>query len=94
MTRTSNRRNNLMQAAFDLTKARSSLKDWTLADLAHEANVPLGNVYYHFKTKKSLQELTAKRLLAEHSTGLDMTTEDLKALKTQIEARLLLRGEL
>jgi len=28
----------------------------TLADIAQEANVPLGNVYYHFRTKESIVE--------------------------------------
>ena len=28
----------------------------TLADIAQEANVPLGNVYYYFKTKESIAE--------------------------------------
>jgi AcrR family transcriptional regulator len=28
--------------------------DTTLADIAHEADVPLGNVYYYFKTKEAI----------------------------------------
>jgi len=28
----------------------------TLADIAQQAQVPLGNVYYHFRTKEALVE--------------------------------------
>jgi AcrR family transcriptional regulator len=38
----------------------------TLADIAQEANVPLGNVYYYFKTKESI----AEAVLISHSREL------------------------
>jgi TetR/AcrR family transcriptional regulator, transcriptional repressor for nem operon len=37
----------------------------TLADIAQEAHVPLGNVYYHFRTKESLIEAVIAAHLQE-----------------------------
>ena len=34
----------------------------TLADIAAEANIPLGNVYYYFKTKGLIAEEVIKEL--------------------------------
>ncbi|MBY8876067.1 TetR/AcrR family transcriptional regulator [Actinacidiphila acidipaludis] len=39
----------------------------TLADIAREADVPVGNVYYYFKTKDEL----VRAALTEHSAHLD-----------------------
>ncbi|MEU9042778.1 MULTISPECIES: TetR/AcrR family transcriptional regulator [unclassified Kitasatospora] len=39
----------------------------TLADIAREADVPVGNVYYYFKTKDEL----VRAALSEHSAHLD-----------------------
>ena len=38
----------------------------TLADVAHRASVPLGNVYYYFKTKEAL----AEAVIAAHEEAL------------------------
>jgi TetR/AcrR family transcriptional repressor of nem operon len=37
----------------------------TLADIAQQAQVPLGNVYYHFRTKEALVEAVIKTHLQE-----------------------------
>jgi len=37
----------------------------TLADIAQEAEVPLGNVYYHFRTKEALIEAVIEAHLSE-----------------------------
>ncbi|MBL1081681.1 TetR/AcrR family transcriptional regulator [Streptomyces actinomycinicus] len=50
----------------------------TLADIAREAEVPVGNVYYYFKTKDEL----VRAALAEHSADLDELTETLDRLPT------------
>jgi AcrR family transcriptional regulator len=39
----------------------------SLADIAREAEVPLGNVYYYFKTKDEIGEAIVERRLAELS---------------------------
>ncbi len=48
----------------------------TLADIARAANVPVGNVYYYFKTKDEL----VRAALSEHSTHLDELTGSLDQL--------------
>ncbi|MEV6591770.1 TetR/AcrR family transcriptional regulator [Streptomyces acidicola] len=61
----------------------------TLADIARAADVPVGNVYYYFKTKDEL----VLAALSEHSAHLDELTKHLDQLpdprdrlKTLIEA--------
>lgn len=46
-------RTRLLQAAVDVTY-RYGFADATLANIAKEARVPLGNVYYYFKTKDEI----------------------------------------
>lgn len=53
MGRSSNKRERLVAAARDLIH-RQGFNQTTLADIAREADVPLGNVYYYFKTKEEL----------------------------------------
>ncbi|MFI2205639.1 TetR/AcrR family transcriptional regulator [Streptomyces sp. NPDC020192] len=48
----------------------------TLADIAREAEVPVGNVYYYFKTKDELVQAA----LSEHSAHLDELTGRLEEL--------------
>ncbi len=48
----------------------------TLADIAGAAGVPVGNVYYYFKTKDDL----VKAALAEHTAHLTELTDRLDAL--------------
>ena len=45
------------QQGFNLT---------TLADIAQEADVPLGNVYYYFKTKEAIGEAVIERRRVEY----------------------------
>src|SRR5258706_13206087 len=40
-------------------------RETSLADIAEAARVPVGNVYYHFKTKEELAEVVGERLLEE-----------------------------
>ncbi|MFD9336275.1 TetR/AcrR family transcriptional regulator [Streptomyces sp. NPDC060028] len=61
----------------------------TLADIAHAADVPVGNVYYYFKTKDEL----VLAALSEHSghldeliSRLDQLPDPRARLKTLIEA--------
>ena len=71
MARITNKREKLIKASDNLFLQKGTSLT-TLADIAHLAEVPLGNVYYYFKTKndiisdviklrfKELQELIAK----------------------------------
>jgi TetR/AcrR family transcriptional regulator, transcriptional repressor for nem operon len=53
MRQIGNKRERLVQAAADLSYARG-LGKVSLADIASRADVPLGNVYYYFKTKAAI----------------------------------------
>ncbi|MFC9266391.1 TetR/AcrR family transcriptional regulator [Streptomyces zhihengii] len=55
----------------------------TLADIAQAADVPVGNVYYYFKTKDELIQAA----LSEHSAHLDQLTARLEQM-TDPRARL------
>jgi AcrR family transcriptional regulator len=48
-----NKRFRLLEAANKLVHAQG-FNQTTLADIAQEAEVPLGNVYYYFKTKEDI----------------------------------------
>lgn len=50
-----NKREKLIDAANDLIY-KQGFRQTTLADIARESGVPLGNVYYYFKTKDALGE--------------------------------------
>jgi len=54
----------LVQAAAKLTY-RHGFRQTSLADIAKDARVPLGNVYYYFKTKDEIAEAIVGRRLAE-----------------------------
>ena len=49
----SNKRVRLLEAANKLVHAQG-FNQTTLADIARAAEVPLGNVYYYFKTKDDI----------------------------------------
>jgi AcrR family transcriptional regulator len=59
------KREHLVRAAKQLLHARG-FERTTLAAVAGEAKVPLGNVYYYFKTKEAL----AEAVIASHETDL------------------------
>jgi TetR/AcrR family transcriptional repressor of nem operon len=63
------------QQGFNLT---------TLADIAQEADVPLGNVYYYFKTKDAIGEAVIERRSAEIAEYLAKLEEN-----TDARARLI-----
>jgi len=53
MTRRNDKRSRLIQAAVQLFQ-QQGVNITTLANIAALANVPLGNVYYYFKSKESI----------------------------------------
>lgn len=55
MSRTNTKRERLTAAARRLIHA-VGYSQTTLADIAQDAEVPLGNVYYYFKTKEALAQ--------------------------------------
>ena len=65
MPRISDKRERLISAA-DALIHRQGFYRTTLADIAEEAKVPLGNVYYYFKTKEDI----CKAVIAERKQEL------------------------
>lgn len=61
MPRTSNKREKLLSAARELIHQQGYHKT-TLAEIAQRSEVPLGNVYYYFKTKDDI----AAAVINEH----------------------------
>jgi len=62
MPRTSDKRDRLVQSA-DLLILHQGFKQTTLADIAEDSGVPLGNVYYYFKSKEDLGRTVVDRRL-------------------------------
>lgn len=60
MPRTSDKRDRLINAARDLIH-QHGYNQTTLADIAEESGVPLGNVYYYFKTKDEIAAAVLKQ---------------------------------
>jgi TetR/AcrR family transcriptional regulator, transcriptional repressor for nem operon len=58
------KRKRLVQAAAELSHARG-LSRISLSDIAASADVPLGNIYYYFKTKAAIGEAIVAERLAE-----------------------------
>src|ERR1700726_3716145 len=58
------RRARLIETAMKLAH-RNGFRETTLADIAEAAHVPVGNVYYYFKTKEELGEAVVERRLAQ-----------------------------
>ncbi|GHC72663.1 TetR/AcrR family transcriptional regulator [Streptomyces flavofungini] len=69
------KRQRLMAAAAQVLH-RQGVERTTIADIAAAADVPVGNVYYYFKTKDELVQAA----LAEHSGHLTELTAGLDAL--------------
>lgn len=73
--RASQKRQRLTAAAARVLHERG-VERTTLADIANEADIPVGNVYYYFKTKDEL----VRAALSEHSAHLDELTGRLEQL--------------
>jgi TetR/AcrR family transcriptional regulator, transcriptional repressor for nem operon len=58
------KRTRLIETAMKLAY-RNGFRGTSLADIAEAAHVPLGNVYYYFKTKQELGEAVVELLLAQ-----------------------------
>ncbi len=62
--RKNDKRDRLVEAADKLIYEQT-FHTTTLADIAKEAGVPLGNVYYYFKTKDAIMEAVLQKRSAE-----------------------------
>lgn len=82
MPRTSDKRERLIDAANVLIH-RQGFHKTTLADIAKESDVPLGNVYYYFKTKEEICDAVIeerKKTLTNTLEGCCKTRDPKKAL--------------
>jgi TetR/AcrR family transcriptional regulator, transcriptional repressor for nem operon len=64
------KRSRLIQTAVELVY-RQGFQKTTLADIAQEAEVPLGNVYYYFKTKDAIGEAIVEQRLSQFEAKLE-----------------------
>lgn len=64
---TVSKRDRLIEAAKTLFYQQGVMRS-TLADIAQQAQVPLGNVYYHFRTKDALIEAVIQTHVQELET--------------------------
>ena len=60
MGRVSDKRERLVESATKLFH-QAGFKDTSIADIAEDSGVPLGNVYYYFKTKDDLAAAVIKQ---------------------------------
>ena len=75
MTRTHiDKRSRLLSAAVDLAY-QNGFDATSLADIAREAKVPVGNVYYYFKTKDEIGEAIVELRLAQLSAQRERWNE-------------------
>jgi AcrR family transcriptional regulator len=58
------KRTRLIETAMKLAY-RNGFRETSLADIAEAAHVPVGNVYYYFKTKEELGEAVVERRLGQ-----------------------------
>lgn len=72
MGRRSDKRERLVAAACDVLYEQG-LRGTSLGDIAERANVPLGNVYYYFKTKDDL----ARAVIAERKRAIEARSADI-----------------
>src|SRR5258708_11172233 len=78
------KRSRLIQTAAKLTY-RQGFRKTTLADIAEEAQVPLGNVYYYFKTKDELAAAVVEHRLKELGK-LQQSWEEMDSPKERLGA--------
>ncbi|MEE1744542.1 MULTISPECIES: TetR/AcrR family transcriptional regulator [unclassified Streptomyces] len=78
--RATDKRRRLTAAAAQVLH-QQGVERTTLADIARVADVPVGNVYYYFKTKDELVQAA----LSEHSAHLDELTSRLDQLSDPLD---------
>jgi TetR/AcrR family transcriptional regulator, transcriptional repressor for nem operon len=83
VVRITDKRERLMEAAKELIH-RQGLAQTTLADIAGESGVPLGNVYYYFKTKDEI----ASAVIEEYRQEMNETFRKLDESEPDPKRRL------
>ncbi|MCG6887246.1 MAG: TetR/AcrR family transcriptional regulator [Proteobacteria bacterium] len=87
MPRTSNKREQLVQSARDLIH-QQGYRHTTLADIAAHSAVPLGNVYYYFKTKDDIARAVINEHRASFADLFDRLDTDIAEPRGRLHALL------
>ncbi len=85
MPRTSDKKERLVGAAKTLIH-RQGFNQTSLADIAHVSGVPLGNVYYYFKTKEDI----ASAVISEHDACIKQMMQRFEEADSDPRVRLIL----
>jgi AcrR family transcriptional regulator len=88
-SRKTNKRQLLIDAAIKLSDIRG-IHGWTLADCASVSGVPLGNIYYYFKTKDELIDIVRNAYNEALNAGLTFNDSKCATKHELREARLLI----
>jgi AcrR family transcriptional regulator len=78
-------------AASDLLRQQSVQKT-TLADIARLADVPVGNIYYYFKTKDEIVEAVIETHLADIQAEVASLEQRYRQPKARLKALIGARG--
>jgi TetR/AcrR family transcriptional repressor of nem operon len=85
MPKKNDKRDRLIDAANDLIY-QQTFNSTTLADIATRADVPLGNVYYYFKTKDDILKAVIQRRSAELQAQFSAFEADFSNAKERLRA--------
>jgi AcrR family transcriptional regulator len=78
MGRGDNKRERLINAAADLFWSRG-YRATSLADIAHSADIPVGNIYYYFRTKRALADAVTGLFCSQTRDAIDIIEADIAA---------------
>jgi len=87
--RSKRKRNRLVNAAAELFW-RSGYDGTSLADIAAEAGVPIGNVYYYFRSKAALADAVARLMESETRAALSEINADHSGPRQRLAALIAL----
>ncbi len=87
MPRTSNKREKLLEAARELIH-QQGYRHTTLSEIAERSEVPLGNVYYYFKTKDDLAAAVIKEHLESFSAQFKRWDSEISNPKVRLQTLL------
>jgi len=84
MPRSSDKKERLLESAKDLIH-KQGFNQTSLADIARESGVPLGNVYYYFRTKDDI----GSAVIADHEANVKALTRHLEEDESDPRQRIL-----
>lgn len=87
MPRTSDKREKLLSAARELIH-QQGYRHTTLSEIARRSDVPLGNVYYYFKTKDDIAAAVIKEHLESFMAQFDRWDTEIPEPSTRLNALL------